>query len=131
MRYNIRINDIKIMNKENKNAKHTADNGNDFIADVSKSLPIGNVEILLRALEHIGKWGDEEGKFNYVLLGGIGMIERNVNWLNIVWHPSVSFSIQGEYNLGRIFLSARPELRYRGDLKKVIGSGYIGIGINL
>jgi len=48
------------MHKENKKAKHTADNGNDFIADVSKSLPIGNVEILLRALEHIGKWGDEE-----------------------------------------------------------------------
>jgi len=80
---------------------------------------------------HAGKVLNEEGKFNYVLLGGIGMIERNVDWLNIVWHPSVSFSIQGEYNLGRMFLSARPEIRYRGDLKKIIGSGYIGIGINL
>ena len=29
------------MNKENKNAKHTADNGNDFIADVSKRSFIG------------------------------------------------------------------------------------------
>ena len=28
--------------------------------DVSKSLPIGDVEILLISLEHIGKWGDEE-----------------------------------------------------------------------
>jgi len=80
---------------------------------------------------HAGKVLNPEGKFNYVLLGGIGMIKRNVNWLNIVWHPSVSFSIQGEYYLGRMFLSARPEIRYRGDLKKVIGSGYIGIGINL
>jgi len=80
---------------------------------------------------HAGKVLNTEGKFNYVLLGGIGMIERNVNWLNIVWHPSVSFSIQGEYHLGRMFLSARPEIRYRGDLKKLIGSGYIGIGIKL
>ena len=80
---------------------------------------------------HAGKVINPEGKFNYVLLGGIGMIERNVNWLNIVWHPSVSFSIQGEYHLGRMFLSARPEIRYRGDLKKLIGSGYIGIGIKL
>jgi len=78
-----------------------------------------------------GKVLNEEGKFNYVLLGGIGMIERNVNWLNIVWHPSVSFSIQTEYNLGNIFLTARPEIRYRGDIKNFIGSGYIGIGINL
>jgi len=80
---------------------------------------------------HAGKVLNPEGKFNYVLLGGIGMIERNVNWLNIVWHPSVSFSIQGEYHLGRMFLTARPEIRYRGDLKKFISSGYIGIGINL
>lgn len=27
---------------------------------VSKSLPIGDVEVLLIALEHIAKWGDEE-----------------------------------------------------------------------
>lgn len=27
---------------------------------VGKSLPIGDVEILLKGLEHIGKWGDEE-----------------------------------------------------------------------
>ena len=80
---------------------------------------------------HAGKVLNEEGKFNYVLLGGLGIIERNVNWLDIVWHPSVSFSIQGEYNLGRMFLTARPEIRYRGDLKNFIGSGYIGIGINL
>jgi len=80
---------------------------------------------------HAGKVINPEGKFNYVLLGGIGMIERNVNWLNIVWHPSVSFSIQGEYHLGNVFLSARPEIRYRGDLKNFIASGYAGIGINL
>ena len=80
---------------------------------------------------HAGKVLNPEGRFNYVLLGGLGMIERNVNWLNIVWHPSVSLSIQTEYHLGSIFLSARPEIRYRGDLKKIIGSGYIGIGINL
>ena len=80
---------------------------------------------------HAGKVLNEEGKFNYVLLGGLGIIERDVNWLDIVWHPSVSFSIQGEYHLGRMFLTARPEIRYRGDLKKFIGSGYIGIGINL
>jgi len=78
---------------------------------------------------HAGKVLNPEGKFNYVLLGGLGIIERNVNWLNIVWHPTLSFSIQGEYNLGKIFLSARPELRYRGDLKKAIGSGYMGVGI--
>ena len=30
------------------------------LCEVSKSLPIGDVEILLIALEHIGKWGDEE-----------------------------------------------------------------------
>ena len=80
---------------------------------------------------HAGKVINPEGRFNYVLLGGLGMIERNVDWLNIVWHTSVSFSIQGEYNLGRMFLSVRPEIRYRGDLKGLIGSGYIGIGINL
>ena len=78
-----------------------------------------------------GKVLNSEGKFNYVLLGGLGMIKRNVDWLNIVWHPSVSFSIQGEYHLGNSFLSARQEIRYRGDLKKIIGSGYIGIGVNL
>lgn len=27
---------------------------------VGKLLPIGDVEILLKGLEHIGKWGDEE-----------------------------------------------------------------------
>ena len=80
---------------------------------------------------HVGKVINPEGRFNYVLLGGLGMIERNVNWLNIVWHPSVSFSIQAEYHLGRIFLTVRPEIRYRGDLKNFIASGYVGIGVNL
>ena len=78
---------------------------------------------------HAGKVLNEEGKLNYVLLGGLGIIERNVNWLDIVWHPSVSFSIQTEYHLGRIFLNTKK--RYRGDIKNFIGSGYIGIGINL
>ena len=31
-----------------------------LLTDVSKSLPIGNVEILLKGLEHIGIWGDDE-----------------------------------------------------------------------
>jgi len=31
-----------------------------ILSGVSKSLPIGDVEILLIALEHIGKWGEEE-----------------------------------------------------------------------
>ena len=47
------------MSKENETLDK-AQNGNDFIADNSGSLPIGDVEILLIALEHIGKWGEEE-----------------------------------------------------------------------
>jgi len=71
-----------------------------------------------------------EGNFNYLLLGGISLIQRNVQWTKRL-NASVSLNGQIEYHLNRVFLLVRIEGRYRGDLKKVIGSGYIGIGIKL
>jgi len=69
-----------------------------------------------------------EGNFNYLLLGGISLIQRNVKWTKRL---NTSFSINGqaEYHFNQVFLLARIEGRYRGDIKEVIPSVYGGVGI--
>jgi len=67
-------------------------------------------------------------RFNYLLLGGISWIQRNVAMLNRL-NVSVSLNGQVEYNLNPVFLLARIEGRYCGDVKKIIPSVYGGIGI--
>ena len=69
-----------------------------------------------------------DGNFNYLLLGGISLIQRNVQWTKRL-NASVSLNGQIEYHLNPVFLLARFEGRYRGDLKEVIPSVYAGIGV--
>jgi len=69
-----------------------------------------------------------EGHFNYLLLGGISLIQRNVEWTKRL-NTSVSLNGQVEYHFSRVFLLVRIEGRYRGDLKEVIPSVYGGVGV--
>ncbi len=71
---------------------------------------------------------NHEGDFNYVILGGLGLIQRNVDWIGNTISMSASISGQLEYHFNKVFLLARSELRHRGDLERVIFSGYVGIG---
>ena len=67
-------------------------------------------------------------RFNYLLLGGISWIQRNTALLNRL-NVSVSLNGQAEYHLNPVFLLARFEGRYRGDIKKIIPAVYAGIGV--
>lgn len=80
---------------------------------------------------HVGLVFNQDSKLNYVALVGIGMIERHVSWLHNVWYPSMLLSGQMEYHMGSFFLTARPELNFRGDLDRVVFSGFLGIGFNI
>ena len=67
-------------------------------------------------------------RFNYLLLGGISWIQRNVQWTKRL-SASVSLNGQIEYHLNPVFLLARFEGRYRGDIKEIIPSVYGGVGV--
>ena len=69
-----------------------------------------------------------EGNVNYLLLGGLSGIQRNVDWTKRL---SIGASINGqiEYHLHPFFILTRVEGRYRGDIKEVIPSVYGGLGI--
>jgi len=69
-----------------------------------------------------------EGNFNYLLLGGISLIQRNVQWTKRL-NTSFSLNSQAEYHFNRVFLLVRIEGRYRGDIKEVIPSMYGGVGV--
>ena len=71
---------------------------------------------------------NHEGDWNFVLLGGLSWIQRNVDWLQKVLFLSGSLSGQVEYQFSSFFVSLRGEGRFRGDLNEVIPSGYAGIG---
>jgi len=71
---------------------------------------------------------NSEGNFNYLLLGGISLIQRNVEWTKRL-STSVSLDGQAEYHLNPVFFLARFEGRYRGDIKEIIPSVFTGIGI--
>ena len=71
---------------------------------------------------------NEDGNFNYLITVGMYIVERHVDWLYQVYHPSIGLSGQIEYPIGNFFLSTRGEIRHRGDLDKAVFSGYAGIG---
>lgn len=68
--------------------------------------------------------------FQYGALFGLGFIFRDVDWTKAM-SCSVSLSGQVEYHFDKIFVFARGEGRYRGDIQKIIPSGYIGLGLKL
>ena len=74
---------------------------------------------------------NRKSNWNYALLGGIGWIQRNVNWLKYDLHGSASISGQLEYHYDNFFFLMRSEGRLRGDLDKFIASGYAGIGYKI
>lgn len=69
-----------------------------------------------------------EGKMNYLLLGGLSGIQRNVEWTKRL-SLGASLNVQIEYHLDPFFFFTRVEGRYRGDIREVIPSVYGGIGI--
>lgn len=71
---------------------------------------------------------NEDGDLNYLIIVGMYVVERHVNWLNQVYHPSMGLSGQVEYPTGNFFVSARGEIRHRGDLDRAVMSFYAGIG---
>ena len=73
---------------------------------------------------------NHERNWNYTLMGGLSLIQRNVTWTKRL-NCSASLNAQIEYHLSSWFVFARSEGRYRGDIKEVIPSGYLGIGIKL
>ncbi|WP_300440610.1 hypothetical protein [Christiangramia sp.] len=78
-----------------------------------------------------GKFWNTEKHFQFGILAGAGLVWRRNDWAKFLT-PTVNLSGVVEYHLNNLlFASARLEPRYRGDLKKVIASGYIGIGIKL
>ena len=71
---------------------------------------------------------NHERDLNFVLLGGLGWIKRNVNWLQKVLFLSADLSAQVEYHLGKVVVFFRPEIRFRGGLNKPVYSNYGGVG---
>ncbi|WZL88292.1 hypothetical protein VS868_11865 [Salinimicrobium sp. 3283s] len=67
-------------------------------------------------------------QWNYLLLGGLGWIQRNVEWLQKVLYPAASLSAQLEYHTGSFFFLLRWEGRLRTDLNMLKPSGFGGIG---
>ena len=56
----------------------------------------------------------------------IGMIHRDVNWMNIEYHTKIAASSSLQYMLfEKVALSARTEASLRGDLDKIVFSGYL------
>lgn len=71
-----------------------------------------------------------ENNLNFILTGGLSIINRKVNWLNQEWHNSAEVNTSLRYNINKFFIQGRFENRYRGDIKKIKQSGYMGIGYN-
>jgi hypothetical protein len=71
---------------------------------------------------------NHDGVWNYTLLGGLGWIQRNVDWIQKRLHLSASISGQLEYHFYSFFFFVRGEGRLRTDLEKLKASGYAGIG---
>ena len=74
---------------------------------------------------------NHESNWNYTVMGGMGWIQRNVNWIRDYLHGSASVSGQIEYHYDNLFFLVRSEGRFRGDLDKFITSGYAGIGFKI
>lgn len=78
-----------------------------------------------------GHFWNDENRFQQGLMAGAGFVFRDVDWTK---YMSCTLSISGnlEYHLTNwFFTSAKLEGRYRGDLRKIIPSGYMGIGVKL
>lgn len=76
-----------------------------------------------------GHYWNSEKRFQQGIMAGAGFIFRDVSWAKAM---SCTLSISGnlEYHLTNwLATTARMEARYRGDLKKVIPSGYVGFVI--
>ncbi len=73
---------------------------------------------------------NHKGNVNYLPLLGISYIQRNVTWTKRL-NVSVSLSAQIEYHIQRVFFYIRNEGRYRGDLKQIVFSGYVGMGVDI
>ncbi|MGI0106715.1 hypothetical protein [Salinimicrobium sp. WS361] len=76
----------------------------------------------------VGHVFNHERVWNYLLLGGFELIQRNVPWLHEVLHFSASVSGQLEYHYKNFFVLLRLEGRLRSDIDKLKGSGSGGIG---
>lgn len=65
----------------------------------------------------------------HVLLGGeLGIIHREVDWLNVQYHLKAAGSTTLQYLLfDRLGLNARAEAAWRGDLDKPVFSGYLEV----
>lgn len=76
-----------------------------------------------------GHYWNSENRFQQGIMAGAGFVFRDVDWTK---YMSCTLSISGnlEYHITNwLAATARMEARYRGDLKKVIPSGYVGIVI--
>lgn len=78
-----------------------------------------------------GKFWNNGKHLQLGLMTGAGLVWRKNEWAKFLT-PTVNLSGIVEYHLNnRLFTSVRLEPRYRGELRKVVFSGYVGIGIKL
>lgn len=84
-----------------------------------------------------GKVLNPEGILNYLFLLELGIIHREVSWLDVQYHTKLGVSSELDINILRkkygrqksdlLALTFRLEGALRGDLDRIVGSGYIGI----
>jgi hypothetical protein len=91
----------------------------------------------------IGRVFNDEGIINYLILGEVGLIFRDVDWIDQVLHcklalnPQIDITIfRPKYNFKRcsvknMAITLRSEAAYRGDLDKMVYSGYLGLKVEL
>lgn len=79
----------------------------------------------------VGHFFNHDNRFQQGIMVGAGFVFRDVDWTK---YMSCTLSVSGnlEYHLTNwLALTAKFEGRYRGDLKRIIPSGYTGIKIKI
>jgi len=75
---------------------------------------------------------NRESAFQLMLMGQLGLINRDSDWIKRDHDVMISGSLQLEYHLRNFFIFGRTQLRYRGDLSRITNpEGYLGIAIKL
>lgn len=77
-----------------------------------------------------GKVFELARNFKLTPIAGTGMTLRERDWAKRLT-PSLDLSLQPEYHFRNWFVFLRGEGRYRGDLDRIVNSGFFGIGVKI
>lgn len=78
-----------------------------------------------------GKVFELARNFKLTPMAGLGMTLREPDWAKRLT-PSLDLSLQPEYHFRNwLFVFLRAESRYRGDLDRIVNSGFFGTGVKI